>query len=444
MKLFKILTISVGFAMVGSFASCKKYLDINETNPNLPTKVTPNVLLSNAEMSLGYFYGGDMSRYTSILTQQVRGGDRQMLSYNYYIFVASDFDQLWANVYSSTLMNLQKMEDLAKEKGAPRYLGAAKILKAFTYMTATDLFGDIPFSQALQGEKGQLKPTYDSQKSIYDALFAMLDDGINDMNNPSPGILKPGVNDDIMFGGSVAKWVAFANTVKARMYMNLTKVDNSAAGKALALVTSSPVIAADANIPYNSSSQGPWYQYNDQRADLLFDGTIPTLMANYTDPRLDSYVDTAGGFWWVSDNFAGPNAPVTLIPAAEVKFIEAEAKELTGDAAGATTAYLAAIKASCDSWGVKNADYAAYILKPEVALPGSGSGRIQRIMEQKMFALYLNPASYNDWRRTGYPAITATSGSSVPRRLLYPKGEQTSNSANVPSATLYSKVWWDN
>jgi hypothetical protein len=88
-----------------------------------------------------------------------------------------------------------------------------------------------------------------------------------------------------------------------------------------------------------------------------------------------------------------------------------------------------------------SASAAAYLAQASVD-PGAGSLTLNLIMTQKHLALFMEPELFNDWRRTGFPALTPNAGSQIPRRFPYPQQELNLNS-NTPQATIYSKVAWD-
>ena len=75
-------------------------------NPNSPSDVTPRVVLPGAEGSLAYTQGGDVERFASVFVQYVTGASRQFLAYNQYSFTEEDFNNVWNNVYASTMENL--------------------------------------------------------------------------------------------------------------------------------------------------------------------------------------------------------------------------------------------------------------------------------------------------------------------------------------------------
>ena len=128
---------------------------------------------------------------------------------------------------------------------------------------------------------------------------------------------------------------------------------------------------------------------------------------------------------------------VAILTATEALFIKAECLSRTGAAAAVVAAaYQAAITQSFNDLGLPAASSAAYV----AAQPAAPS--ITDIMTQKYLAMYCDPEAFNDWRRTGVPALIPT-GPAVPRRFLYPTSEINLNTANTPAAKITDRVSWD-
>jgi hypothetical protein len=438
----KILFVSFLLLMV--MGSCKKDFFYNGINQD-PGSVTqnqlpPKVLLNGAELSVGYSVGGDISRYTAMFLNSVVGNNRQFATYQKYIFTAQDFGNLWANIYEQGLNNQYILKQLSAKKGYAYYEGISNVLLAYEYGLTTDLWGDIPRSSALQGNQGTVQPPFDKQQDIYPYLQSILDSAIIQFGG-SGGSLLPGV-DDFIFGGKAANWIAFANGLKARYYLHLSKVDNAYATKTLASINAalsgSPKTAA---VPFfnNETQANPWYQYIEQRSDISYKNSFlaDTLRA-LGDPRLDAYIVQADDV--LSDLFAAIDAPVVLMSKTEMLFIKAEALSALNDPTAAAI-YDAAVSSSFADAGLS---VPAGYLVDHALVGATHASRLPIIIFQKYIALFTQPEPFNDWRRTGYPGLVPNNGSGIPRRFLYPQSELDYNGANVPAGmTLFSKVWWD-
>ena len=430
-------------------ASCKKsfYSDVN-VNPNAPSaaSIVPAVLLPPIESAMGYLQGGDLSRFASLNIQQVKGVYNQADGFYRYVYLSQDFDNVWGNIYTAVLENDDILLQMSETKGYHAYAGVARILRAYALQVAVDLWGPIPYTKALQGA-GNLKPQYDNDKLLYDTIGKLLDDGIANLNNTNAGALVPG-DEDALYGGDSDKWIKFAHAIKARLFIHQSKGDANMAAKALTEIAASFSANGD-NARYvfgsTETTANPWYQFNQQRSGYIgfSSGKVGKMMKDLNDPRLPILIDTSKKdallYYGVTD------APVEFITYDELLFASAEAVLRNGGTIVAAQAfYRSAITANMSKLGVKDADITTY-LATNGTLPGNVDAAIAQVSTQEYLALYLNPEAWTLWRRTNIPALTPVSGTSVPRRLLYPQTEYSYNKANVPaSVTLFSpKIFWD-
>ena len=250
----KILYI-VPVAML--LASCTKdFLDIN-TDPNSPSVAQSSIVLPGVERTLGDALSmdeqnGGLSEILAVYTHQMSTREEP----DQYGIISTDVNLAtpWAKLLSASPNPgltkpvygvLQNLEDMIKNDSAAgnaRYLGIAKILKAYTFSVLVDVFGDMPFTEANKLKAGIIYPRFDDDATIYPKLFTLLDQGIADLNNTSArNALKPGT-DDIIYGGSVDKWTRAANTIKLKLYTQIRKVKNVSAEVA-ALISGGKLIS---------------------------------------------------------------------------------------------------------------------------------------------------------------------------------------------------------
>ena len=441
--------------------SCQKDFGDTNVNNNEPSDVPVNILLPSTQASLAYTLGGDIARFNAVLDQNVTGASRQFFGYNEYRFTEEDFDGLWNNMYAGNMNDLNRIIEKANaENGAfNAYRGIARVTMAYSLMTVTDLFGDVPFTQAFKGNVNTT-PAYDSQANIYTNIIpALLDSAMSDFANIADDRISPGA-DDLIYGGDLAKWTMFAHGIKARLLIHQSKKSTFDAQKVIDEVNASFASSADnAAFHFGTNYQSPWYQYIDQRGDISYS----TLDANYgigcfhsdtmqalNDPRFAKMIDVNGDYYapgFPSAVYMGDDAAVTLISYHELLFIKAEAYHRLGDAANAGTALSAAVDASMDKLGVDPADRDAY--KTAHVDFTNATDKLGMIMFEKYIANYLQPESYTDWRRTGYPNLPLTANaatSSIPRRFVYPTSERQNNpnGLNQNSSLFTPALWWDN
>jgi len=154
-------------------------------NPNLPSDVPVNIILPSAQASLAYNYGGDIGRFNAILAQNATGVGRQFIGYNNYVFTEEDFNNLWNNMYAGNMDDLNKIMLKANETPGAYdvYNGVAKILMAYSLNAMTDIFGNVPYTDAFKGNS-ELNPVYNSQQEIYETIIPqLLSTAITDLDN---------------------------------------------------------------------------------------------------------------------------------------------------------------------------------------------------------------------------------------------------------------------
>jgi hypothetical protein len=346
------------------------------------------------------------------------------------------------------------MDIAAETPGAyDAYGSIARILMAYSLGQTTDWWGDIPYDEAFQGIEN-LTPAYEPQQEIYNTIQSLLDEAISLINGDTSGAaLATPFADDNIYNGDMGKWLQFANALKARHYIHLVEVDPANAQNALNAIAAGAFTdnSSDAQYAFSTTAPGPWYQYIEQRDDIIYEGyCIDTMIAN-GDPRYAVYIDQADEYWgtgYLGPTFAADYSPVIFMTYAEQKFIEAEAQHRLGDFTAAETALQEGIRANMEKYGIDDSSINAYIdANADTSGTGTGEEQLATIMYEKYVALFLNPEAWTDWRRTGYPQLTANVGvlSEIPRRFIYPTNENlyNSNEINQNSTLLNPRLWWD-
>ena len=444
---FKTLII-VAVAAFGLTACSDAWLEEKKLDPNRPSEVSMEVLLPAAQAGCGMLQGDVLPRLTSIFMQQMTGTDRQSLAHNRYAQIGEgDFNTPWNNSYAGALYDLQLIMDMADESGATAYSGIAKIMTAKALGILTDHFGDIPYTDAFNGA-GNLKPSFDSQESIYTTIFTLLAEGKADLAAPSS--VSPG-GDDLIHGGDLAAWMATADAIKARCLNHLSKTPQYDGAAVIAACDDALTAGAYATIGYESAlNQNPWYQFTviDRAGYITQYGTMYDMMTASSDPRID-YYRSADSLELPA--YGSATSALPIVTPFELYFIKAEAQMVGGDATSARASLEDAIESHMTWLGVDAADMATYV----AALPATTD--LELIMNEKYVAMFTSTESWTDWRRTGYPSISAPAGanlSDIPRRMPYPEGEYLYNADNVPmplsadpddkfGVTTTYRLWWD-
>jgi Starch-binding associating with outer membrane len=243
--------------------------------------------------------------------------------------------------------------------------------------------------------------------------------------------------------------VKYCNVLSARAYLHLGKLDAANYSKALAELAKGGFASSadDARFAFAGGGAGvgdaPWAQFNVQRAgDVAPSKSHNTLLTSLKDPRAATYSVALNGAHPI---FTATQA-VGILTFTEQKFLEAECylKSTMPDTAKARASMLAGVQSSFAEAKVANAAtaYDTYIAQAAVN-PQGAPVTLQGVMTQKYLALYADPEVFSDWRRTGFPALTPTTGTAIPRRLLYPQSEIDLNTNAPKNVAMFSRVGWD-
>lgn len=457
-KNHRILNAGLILLLVAFVSSCEWIDPELNVDPDAPGDVPMNLLVPAIQQQMGYnLLGNNSVRTTNIWMQYYDGTARQSQTEARYQLTAADVNNLWSSIYTEILNETRVLAEKAVTEGSPHNAGIAKIMTAYTLGIATDLFGSIPYTDGLRGSENVLEPTFDSQESIYESIFTLLDEALVDLASTEEVI---GISGDVIYDGDEDAWIAAAHAIYARASLQLSKVNGNTAYTdaldhvALAIASN----GGDMEVPFESSNQNPVYQFMDQRGDIRICQTFLDELEATSDPRLEYYaeltdddvfVGSAPGAADESASVPGTyqaseDSPVVLISYAEVKFIEAEALFMTSDPDGAADAYNEAVLASLSKvTGDADQDW-----MDDNNITASAAGiSLEDIIEQKRVALIGQIQPFSDWRRTGIPTLALASDATkteIPRRFPYSQDESIYNPDNVPSiGSIIVPVWWD-
>ena len=490
----KIIFISTAVVVI---ASCSKsFLDVN-TNPNAVQDAPAKVLLPNTTVGMAFSNSNELGKAAALLMQYNSGIQGNSAAYDTWNL--GSFDNAWSNeIYANTINNLgiliQKTEARSKA-----YAGIAKLELAYTFSMVTDLWGNIPYSEAGLGldEAGFPKfpqPRFDEQMDIYlgnsskgiKSLFNLVREGMSDIvaNGPARPGIDPGT-DDMVYGGDLSKWTRFGNSLLMKFALQVSNKAPDTTTKIINDIISNnkPFINAidgslDFNVPFLTSNPNAYYLQdiggsipNTQMLSTRFLALERSLNDSLRLSRF--YIKPAATFVGYENGspFVAPvaatrsyygtyvlgatrrgEAPVRLITAFRNYFILAEAALRFGVTGDPNAYYQNGIRASMKSVGLSDADITAYFTANPtiVTLSGTTDQQLQQIIIQKYVASVGNGIeSYNDYRRTGYPVlappvVTAGDDPNVfPHRFPYTIGEGSANPNQPnPRPKTSVKVWW--
>ena len=492
----KKLLFILSFALVlGSCDDGFEDLNVNPTKPSqvpVTSKLTAAQLFTSGERyenwRTGLIYQSTMMQHYAT-TAGYWAGDKYTWNKGY---ASSLIDRYYGNAVK-TLVDIQFQLD---EEGAPEEMKAiTRILKVFVFSRLTDLYGDIPYSEAGKAvTEGILLPKYDAQSEIYADMLKELEESAAALGSGTSGYGSA----DLFYGGDQAQWKKFANSLMLRLGLRMIKVDAAGAQAWATKAISGGVMESNADIAFVPHTEGPegvnqngigevFQADGNQRMSKTFidflqdDPRLPILAARRSDGStvladlkglpngLDLEMLLADTGEADTDLYAEPNrlimtrrdSPMLFQTYAEVEFMLAEAAERWGLAGGDPEShYNAGVRAAMKMYeldspdaAIADADIDAYL----VAKPFDAANALEQINTQYWAATYLNEyESFSNWRRTGFPVLVPVNypgnetGGTIPRRMTYSVGDQANNPDNYAAAisaqgpdVLTTRVWWD-
>jgi hypothetical protein len=447
-------------------AGCKNWVDDVADNPNLPTEVTPALLLSVSELSMQTLYTGQLSRTGSILMQHTAGNLFQMRDIRDYNITETSNTNEWTSIYADALVNQQELINMAGNEN-PYYRGIAIVLKCMTIGLATDYWGDIPYSQALNGLSGTeagFNPAYDTQESIIAAIQNDLNLAITDLSQPSSANNLLPAADDFIHKGNISKWIKAAYMLKIRYANRLSEVDPLGSANDVVAFIAASEITSNADNTYaifgaNGNELNPWFSFNTSRDNYIKMGKyFIDVMQSTNDPRLPLYaaLDEAGAYSGVANNgsdnsasntgalYSSDTSRLPLLTYYEMKFIEAEAQLRLGNTEAAAAAHNYGVASNLSlTTGITGSIYETIY-----ANENAGTITLEKIMSQKYVAMFTQCETWADWRRTGLPILTPNPDAVVPGipvRLPTCINERLYNASAVGHivSDILQPVWWD-
>lgn len=476
MKNMKRILASVLAIGLLTYGCTKDFEDINK-NPNAPENITPQFLLANV-ISVSadrnaYEQGFRLSNYLAQFAASVEFEriDRYEMGSN---------SGYWNTLYG-LLNDIESMNALESTNEA--YNAVGEIMSVHMFSQLTDIWGDIPYTKALGAKNGDFTPEYDTQEEIYTnaetGLLARLEKAATVLQNTNST-----VQGDVMFGNNLDKWVRFANSLRVRYLLRISKAPGANVSAQLQdLVDNQPLMMGNADnavLPYLSSApnQFPMNQaglglYQEHRMTK----TVDSVLSLWNDPRVNvlykpnsngDFIGLQNGLSRESINAQGidlstislfgsifrdvPNGvDAQFMQYAELQFALAEAAERGLISGSVDNYYRAGIEASFAYYKVTVP--AGYLASAPIAL--NGADNLNRILTQKWLALF--NCGHEAWfnvRRTGTPNLQPgpdnLNNGQYPSRYLYPESEQATNAKNYATAAariggdnINSKAWWE-
>jgi hypothetical protein len=490
-------------AVLGLSACDKGFEELNK-NPNASTTPNVNYLFTQSLLKGGlvydrtYFYTSYLHCGTFIqhfsIAKEIAGsgsGDKYAVNDRYQSFY---YQYIYTNVILTVQEIINELNTPAKAAENVNKLSAARIWKVLLMQRITDLYGDVPYSEASKGRtEGVFLPKYDAQSDIYVDMLKELDEAIKAFDNSKTTTFGTA---DLLYNGNVDKWKKLGYSLMLRVAMRTTRVTD---GKVVAKDWVQKAVAGgvitdgadNAVIQYTNGPQiynnnpvafelvGQDYGLNSHGKDNTelgkYSKTFIDFLKNNNDPRLgvvsvvwrNDVPDTAAAFQKGMPNgtdvklpdfvtFSEPNpatvlnmaAPLLLLTNAETNLLLSEAA-LRGWVSGDKVQYYKnGVTAALKNWSlfgpagvIAQVKIDQYVNDHPLNAGGTFDAQMNQIHTQFWAALLLDEQeAYANWRRTGYPALVpvnyignATNGT-IPRRLPYSLADQGINGVHYREA----------
>jgi hypothetical protein len=461
--------------------SCTEDFEDINTNPNAPINAQPSLLLRQVI----YDFGEQMS-YEGFAAGDLLGQYRTALDFNLFGRHDLKSPQLGGNpwpIFYKNLRDNQIIINQAQTTEAFRvYEGPALILKAYFAANLTDLFGDVPYTEAFNGVNGTVTPKYDLQEDIYNNPNGILDNlnkGIEAIANYDG--VQP-LEGDLLFNGNLQAWTKFANSLKIKALMRISdKMDVSAELQTIFdegnyIATNSENAVFDFTNTAPNSFRMARLRIGDFNNYVLSE-TMEDILNNYNDTRLAFFFrpfgnSTSGEYNGLLNGVDATSTSITLADyslsgtafredtsvldanfstAWETSFFLAEAAQKGIITANAQTLYETGVAQAFEYW---QTTMPANYLTGNAAFNAAGTTPLEQIITQKWIANIIN--GYEGWtefRRTGFPVLqqiqASLNNNLIPVRMPYPAEEAALNAANYDVAAAATNqnsinvpVWW--
>lgn len=264
--------------------SCADFIDINN-DPSNPTTPQLALLLPATQLSIvGNFNA--INRGASNVIQHRAAGNL-----NRWDQTGNTFESTWIGYYTQAIPDLEEIIRVGTEQSAWGYVAIAKLQKAFLFATMTDVWGDLPYSEAGK----VLNPKFDDGQFIYSDVLRLIDEALEDMRKSFSVVGSA----DLFYQGNRARWERFANSLKFKLYMQTRKLDPARSATEInRLLQTGNLINANADdftFKFGTNpapeARHPWFTsgYAPGRDGYVSMVIVDRLIAQ-DDPRLRYYI----------------------------------------------------------------------------------------------------------------------------------------------------------
>lgn len=474
-KMKKIFITLVTISLLFACATDERYDELN-IDGNNPNKVPSKTLFTGAIKNLF-----DINESTNVNNNVFRLFSQYWTETTYIDEANYDLNtrnipaNYWNELYTNVLYDLKDCK-AKPDTDTDNKKAMISVLEVYTWQQLVDTFGNIPYSEALQGRNNPT-PKYDNAQAIYQDLILRINAAILLFDASADEGFG---SADVIFNGDISKWMKFANSLKLKLAMRIADVpalsslskmsaEQAFTAGLIASNTENVILKYQAGAP---NTNPLWVDLvQSGRSDFVVANTIVDYMNTLADPRRPFYFDNnlgagvyTGGTYGANSSYSSythigskmldPTFRGVLLDYSEVEFLLAEAAERSYSVgSNAETHYNNAITASMQDWGTNSTDITSYLANPSVAYTTATGTWRQKIGLQFWLAMYNRGLEgWSVYRKFDAPTfnIAYESELPVPNRFTYPLREQTLNNTNYSAASTAiggdlqtTKLFWD-
>lgn len=374
---------------------------------------------------------------------------------------------------------------LSQELENPITEAVARIWNVYLIQQITDMYGDMPVSEAFES----INPGFDHQKDIYLFMLDEISVAIELIETYKDAGYKGFGQADVLYNGDLDRWTRFANSMGMRIALrasNTSEFETAIKPFLTAMNTTTTISAEQHTAQIIPDPEGPTYHVKNPLFfvhgwnEVRMSKTMYDKMTGLNDPRMmvffapnvnGEYAGLPNGqphetlsegyhdyfrpnYCNIGDFLIQDDSPHFLFTYAESSFLKAEAAHRGFISGSAESYYNEGITASFRQFGITDQEIVDEYLDGPAKF--NESRALEQIYEQRWLALY--PDGHEAWslvRRTGHPEMqqpvyTYPGNDEMPRRKPYPSSERQHNADNYQAAvdrmggdSQYTRMWWD-
>lgn len=297
-----ILKLLLLFLLVFAYG-CESYLDVNHDPDVLEEVNDPKIILPSSQIALannlmGWDFGFGGGFWSEYWTQSYNASQFKTLCE----YQETSFSNAYTGLLSEPLTDYKRIKELSSDEANQGYYYIAEALSIYTWQLVTDLWGDVPYSEALRGNEGILSPKFESGESIYADLL----NRVNVLANMDPTAYTIKPTSDFIYGGNMEDWAKFVNSLKLKLMLRLSETSNYDNSTVLTFINNNSFLTNSAKIAgsyWSDDQEGkrhPMREFQQGGANYLSGNVIACknfidYLSSNDDPRIDAIFEAPEG-----------------------------------------------------------------------------------------------------------------------------------------------------